>query len=517
MKGVFVKKRTVLCLIMTLIMVHTACAQQYNSESDFEIAPLDGGRSVEITNYVGSGQNVNIPPKIAGMPVTSIGRNAFLGKEIISVIIPEGIESIGTDAFSDCENLISITIPASVTSLSYWYNDNDNVFEGCTSLTDIKVATRNPFLSSEGGILYNKNKTRLIAYPSASGDVTIPADVEYIGWGAFSYCDSLTSITISSSVTIIDNYAFSWCYNLRNISISASVTEIGSDAFQDCRSLTIITVDPNNQNYTSENWILYNKTKTILIKAPARISGTVTIPEGVMSISSGAFKDCTNLTGVIIPVSIMSIGNDAFSNTTWLNNQPNGLVYAGKVLYTYKGSMPTNTAISNIRTDTVGIADFAFVRCRNLISITIPSSVRFIGNYAFYNCSNLTNITIPTSVTFIGESAFDSCTSLTSITIPTSVTSIGRFVFARCTGLTSIIIPSSVIFIDTAAFRESTSLTSITIPASVKFVGGHAFADWTSSQTINIYGKATKEETISTGWNRDWDINCNARIIYTGR
>jgi hypothetical protein len=150
-----------------------------------------------------------------------------------------------------------------------------------------------------------------------------------------------------------------------------------------------------------------------------------------------AFKNCKTLSGIIIPSSVTSIGVGAFSDTAWLNSQPDGLVYLNKILVTYKGTMPANTVI-DIRADTIAIADYAFSSKENLTSVTIPSSVTFIGEGVFMYCTSLTSITIPSSVTSIGEEAFADCTSLASITIPSSVTFIGFRAFYGCDSLTSV-------------------------------------------------------------------------------
>jgi hypothetical protein len=116
----------------------------------------------------------------------------------------------------------------------------------------------------------------------------------------------------------------------------------------------------------------------------------------------------------------------AFHDTAWLNSQPDGLVYAGKVLYTYKGKMPDNTVITNIRDDTIAIADSALSHW-SLTNITIPSSVAYIGRDAFRECFDLASIIIPPSVTSIGDGAFYSCDNLT-VTISRKTT-IGKDAF----------------------------------------------------------------------------------------
>ena len=119
-------------------------------------------------------------------------------------------------------------------------------------------------------------------------------------------------------------------------------------------------------------------------------SGAVVIPESatyngksypVTSIGELAFADCSGLTSVTIPNSVTSIGYGAFEGTAWYNSQPDGLVYAGKVAYKYKGTMPANTGIV-LEEGTLGIAGSAFRYCSGLTSVTIPNSVTSIGKYS---------------------------------------------------------------------------------------------------------------------------------------
>ena len=253
---------------------------------------------------------------------------------------------------------------------------------------------------------------------------------------------------------------------------------------------------------------------------------SITIPDSVTNIDDWAFGGCTGLTEITIPDSVTSIGDSAFYNTAWYENQPDGLVYAGKVAYKYKGKMPENTELI-LNNDTSGIANGAFSGCKGLIEITIPNSVTNIGGSAFEYCTGLTEITIPDSVTSIGYYAFSSCTGLTAInadvnsnhyssidgvlfnkdksclvsypigksnkkyTIPDSVTSIAIFAFSGCTGLTSITIPDSVTSIGGGAFRLCTGLTEITIPNSVTSIGDVAFSGCTGLTSIKIPDSVT--------------------------
>ena len=142
----------------------------------------------------------------------------------------------------------------------------------------------------------------------------------------------------------------------------------------------------------------------------------------------------------------------------------------------YSGAItiPEFVTYNDVTYSVTSIGSFAFSRCTDLTSVTIPNSVTIIDNYAFKNCSGLTNITIPNSVTKIGNSVFEECSGLTNIDIPNSVTSIGNHTFYECRSLKSLTIPNSVTNIDGFAFYNCRSLESVTIPNSVTSIGKYS-------------------------------------------
>lgn len=303
-------------------------------------------------------------------------------------------------------------------------------------------------------------------------------------------------------------------------------------------SLLVLPAAADMEVYQSGDY-LYN----ILEDGTVGISGylgtetSVNIPseiEGrtVTWIFGWAFENLTHIINITIPDSINNIVASAFDGTTWLNNQPDGIVYIGKIAYTYKGNMPANTEII-LKEGTQKIAIGAFSNQTNLKGVSIPNSITNISNSSFFNCTNLTRVTLTESVRSIGMSAFSNCTSLTDITIPDSVTEIGNDAFYNCTGLTNIIFPNNVQEIGEGAFENTLwydnqpdgiiyagnavyiykgkiqenadivinngteticsdafsyqyELTSITIPNSVRTIGDNAFLNCYNLKSINI-------------------------------
>ncbi len=412
------------------------------------------------------------------------------GKSITEVIIENGVTSIGFSAFRDCTSLTSVTIPDSVTSIGY------EVFWGCTSLTSVTI----PDSVTEIGWYAFEDCTSLTS-------VTIPDGVTSIGGSTFSGCTSLTSITIPDSVTEIGANAFLGCTSLASITIPNSVTYIDKEVFYGCTSLAEINVGSDNANYSSENGVLFNKAKTVLIKYPAGKTNTeYVIPNSVYGIREEVFENCTSLTSITIPDSVTIIAVGAFYGCESLTEIS---VSSENADYSSENGVLFNKDKTKIVRYPVGKKD---------LSYSIPDSVTSIGEEAFRYCALLTSVTIPDGVTSIGEGAFGDCTSLTSITIGNGVTSIGRIAFSDCTSLTSVTIPNSVTSIEDYAFGGCTSLTSITIPDSVTSIGYDAFGGCTSLTNIIIPDGTTEissssfEDTAYYNNESNWDNG----ILYIG-
>ena len=298
---------------------------------------------------------------------------AYLCRELTllnTIVIPNSVTSIGTNAFSFCRGLTKVSIPNSVKTIGNW------AFYRCTGLTT----------------------------------VTIGNSVTTIGNRAFYSCTSLTEVSIPNSVTSIGSGAFEDCSGLKTVTIGNSVTTIGDGTFNGCTSLKTVIWNARNvqDTFLSETWIPKppfpdsdRLTEFVFGEEVEYIPAylcyqlaslkKLVIGNSVTSIGNHAFFCCSGLTEVTIPNSVTSIGDYAFADCTGL----------------------TEITIPNAVTTIEG---YAFTRCTGLKTVTIGNSVTTIEDGAFNGCTQMESVTIGEKVESIGESAFAKCNSLTAVT-----------------------------------------------------------------------------------------------------
>ncbi len=278
------------------------------------------------------------------------------------VVIPEGIKSIENEALRNREKITSLSIPATMESL---YND---LFNGCVNLVNFNVSANNVNYSSNDGFLLTKDGTKLIDCPEGkSGHITIPYGVERMVSGAFRDCKKLTAVTICDTVN-----------------------ELWSSTFSYCPNLTAFYVTEANAKYSSQDGMLYNKDKSVLIACPRAIGGAVVVPSTVVRIFDDTFYGCQGITSLTVSDGVQTIGNCAFMDCT-----------AVETVY-----LPDSVT---------EISYQAFSGCSSIKSIALPSKINSISWRLFEDCVGLEAIEIPVSVTNIDSYAFDNCVSLKDV------------------------------------------------------------------------------------------------------
>ena len=386
--------------------------------------------------------------------VTAIGGSAFSGcSGLTGVTIPSHVTAIGDSAFSDCSGLTEVVIPHSVKVIGV------GVFKRCNRLTKITVDPANEHYMSQNDLLLTRDGRTLVqgvngavtipsgvtviaesAFEGYDGltQVTLPAGVEVIGPNAFYRCGGLTDVAIPAGVEAIGANAFYGCDGLADVVIPASVTNIGECAFAVCSHLMSISVEAGNEAYSSRNGVLLTKDGTILIQG---VNGEVEIPSSVTTIGEMAFFEYPGLTRVVVPASVRDIGTYAFS------------------------------------------------LCGSLTNAVMQGGVTNIGSCAFFGCTNLTGIVIPDGVTCIGDSAFAACEGrLADVFIPNSVKSIGSWAFAFGGHLENLTLPACM-FEDNGGLTMwsnvfyGTSVENVSIAEGITTIGSRAFANAFNDET----------------------------------
>ena len=428
---------------------------------------------------------------------------------LTSVALPEGVTTIGNTAFEDCAALASINIPESVTTIECCAFSRSGLtavkipagavsvrfcaFYCCKKLQAIVVDERNTNYCSVDGVLFNKEKTTIIAYPAGrQGGFAIPDGVTTIGvWAfihcagltsmhipegvvninegafegcvgltsviipdsvlsidcsAFRRCSNLTSVTIGKNVKSISCHVFSGCTELTSITIPASVTEINNNCvFYNCSKLAAIEVAKGNTKFSSVDGVLFNKRKSKLIYYPEGKQGAYNIPSSVKYIDNNVFINCSVLTSVRIHDRIKTI--HGFYGCAALTS-----VYIGSGATSIRASffgcsslVDIEVAEENVKYSSVNGALFDKSKSRLFRcpegkqgAYTIPDGVTEIRAGAFTGCARLSAVRLPESLTHIPEKAFVGCSGLTVVSIPAKVEYIGRYSFAKCAGLATI-------------------------------------------------------------------------------
>jgi|GEM_PF-5804225 len=403
-------------------------------ENDFEIEFTEDGNGIIITKYNGQEKNLIIPNTIKGKPVKEINEWAIETAE--SIKLPDGLEEINIYAFS-------------------------------RDLKEITISNQNPYFSTLSGVLYNKDKTKLIAFPRARMDnnFIIPDSVKEIGGDAFAYNSYIENVKLPDGLELIGDFSFQGT-GLKSILIPDAVTYIGEQAFFDAKNLDKFNI-PKNVNYIESGAFLYTKWHDnqkdefviigngVLVKYNGN-DEILVLPSDIKYIDDYVFSTSMypdypspgkNIKEIILPDGLIEIRTSAFSDSNIKNfTLPSSLEKIGRC---------------------------SFMRCKEIEKIIIPDNVTSIDREAFMSCINLKNVVLPKNIKRIEINLFDGCLQLENIVIPNSVEYIGSSSFGWCENLKYVTIPPSVKKLELCAFCSCENLKYLYIPSTVADISIH--------------------------------------------
>lgn len=446
--------------------------------------------------------------------VTAIGEYAFNPSltitKVSSVFIPATVTSIGGFAFRCCKFLATVTFAEgsqlkSIGALAFSGTDQAHpIFKEIQIPDSVETIGTNAFQNCQD-----------------LESITLPASLKTIESSAFSDCRNLSKIKLPTSLTTIEIFVFDSCSSLETVFYDSSLAQWSqintSNGFLGYSHPSLVMNDYTAQFISVEDDpFAYPPPKTVTITKYTGKESTVILPSTINSwpvtkIGEAAFQDNTTITSVTIPDSVTEIGANAFAGCTNLTS----VIYVGdwRNLTIQSGNPAVQDAANAPLFDFEFTPDNTAVIVTNYkyngaaADVTIPSRykgkpVTTIGHAAFFN-SAVTSVTIPDSVTSISDDAFVNCPQLTNISIPNSVTFIGFSAFNSCTSLKSITLPSSLSTIQSYAFCNCGNLETIRIPVSVTSIGNCAFADCPNLMTVTYPGSKKQWDAISKGSNND--------------
>lgn len=358
-----------------------------------------------------------------------------------SLQLPKALESLGNSAFSGCKSLSNIELPESLQTIGIL------CFNGCDKLSTIKVSPANPYFSTDGKAIFNKDKTVLYtAIPVTSYNV--PSTVRELRYYAFSDQKDMTSITLPEGLVSISSYAFSGCSKLEHLVIPSTVDSISNYAFCYCSALQQINI-PQGIKSLADGVLSYSGIKTLDIPSSVNYIGeeafrnceslqSIKLPEGLTLLNYKLFDGCKQLSDIQIPSTVTTIKNNAFNdckalktitlpaslstfeNSSWSDNSiysgcsalKSILVETGNKYFESDGTALYNKAKDTLICFPAGVTD-----------VVVPQSVKTIGVKAFCCCDSLQNIMFEDGVSdlVIEQYAFENCKNINKLVITSGI------------------------------------------------------------------------------------------------
>lgn len=418
--------------------------------------------------------------------------------------VPTTVTSIDGRAFEYLAFLTSVTLPASVTEITY------RMFYQASSLNEINIDPANTAYCSADGVVYTADKDTLLIYPAGKTTkfYTLDFPVKTIDISAFTHATHLQTVAIPEGVATIRQSAFYSCTSLREVSFPESITTIELAAFGQCESLESVVLPPNITEVTT----------TLLFGCKSLRS--VTIPASVTNIGLTPFVKCPSLTEITclattpptlnamafvsmklsdITLYVPEEAVETYKATpTWkdFNVQP-----VTKIAHFKIGDLYYNLDLQDKTAQVTWQFFNSFDNYKRLTAVTVPAAVSYegqelsvkeIGKQAFAGCTTgITSVSIPEGIVCINDSAFYACEVLADVNFPNSIERIGTQAFMFGRALKDVTFGSSLKTIGDDAFMGCLSITTLTIPDNVEYIGTRAFSSCKGLKTVTIGSGAT--------------------------
>lgn len=453
----------ILCLIAVAVML-AACNGDANQTPELRYRSDDelGGYVVEGWGTVKEKTELIVPSSYKDKPVKRIAKGAFAGsRDLVNLVLPEGLEEIEANAFKGCASLTSVVLPNSLKSVGGY------VFASCpiknAAAPCVAAGTVIPISDLETLDLTGGTEIAAHALDGARKltSVTFPESLERIGQTAFAFCKSLTSVRLPSSVKEIQGLAFWNCDQLTKAEFAGSIEEwCGIDFGDNLSNPSCFThqIEIGGVDFTGDFSGCEKTIESIGAYAFVNLDGirNVEIPNGVTSIGARAFWNCENLKKLTIADSVSEVAGDAFEGTAIEEITAPAVAFGSIPKRNFKRAVVTSGKETNYR---------AFALCGELTSVTLNDDLEILGDSIFSKCTKLTTVTIPEEVEIIPNSAFDSCSELKTVYLPGGIKKINYFAFCLCSKLTDIYFDGTLAQWDAIAFHSmwNSYCSSITV------------------------------------------------------
>ena len=376
-------------------------------------------------------------------------------EQIQTVVIEDGVTTIGSIAFQDCSQLREVELPDSLTSI------HSSAFYRCSALEQIEL----------------------------------PSSLTSINSYAFSNCNSLRELIIPDGVSYISNSCFNGCTALEQVELPENAISLESSAFAGCTSLQSITIPDGVKSIQINCFVGCTALKQ------------VHMPQQLIQLGEAVFRGCSSLQSISVPSGVTSISQQLFFDCSSLENAS----FSGEITAVNSQAFSKCSSLKtlDLHGPVTKIGSYAFSNCQQLSNFDLPDTVRTIGESAFYNCRALTNLTVPEGVTKIEANTFNYCISLESISLPStlkeigdsafyynialtaiqlpaSLESIGNSAFSLCYGLTEMNIPAGITRIPNALFYHCDHLTAVSLPDNLTEIGDRAFYECYLLESLEI-------------------------------